>query len=170
MSFAWLILRATVQYHTIVESRRGLRPVPVLLKIIIVRQKSRSNFIKYLQKYTPSNLTYNLKIIIINIGRCSLCCLINRQDQQQIMLNYCISVLWQRMCQPSQRHLTAIEKKYGEKHLVFYSGYIATTFFSISTREVFIVQGVPLSKHITHYGPWTSFPYYKHTTPTSNKI
>ena len=61
MSFAWLILRATVQYHTIVESRRGLRPVPVLLKIIIVRQKSRSNFIKNLQKYTPPNLTLQFK-------------------------------------------------------------------------------------------------------------
>jgi len=57
MSFALLRLRATVQYHTIVESRRRLPPVPVLLKIIIVRQKSRSNFIKNLQKNTQPNLT-----------------------------------------------------------------------------------------------------------------
>ena len=169
MSFAWLRLRATVQRHTIVESWRGLRPVPVYWKLLLFGKTRGAILSKIYRK-----ILHQIWLTIKNNNNkhwalFPLGYLINRQDQQ-IMLNYCISFLWQRMCQPSQRHLTAIEKKCGEKHLVFYSGYIAPTFSSISTREVFIVQGVPLSKHITHYGPWTSFPYFNHTTPTSNKI
>jgi hypothetical protein len=38
--------------------------------------------------------------------------------------------------------------------------------FSKSTKEVFNVQGsLALSKHPTHYGPWSGFPYHNPTTP-----
>ena len=71
--FHCLRLRATAQYHTIIGSWQGLLPVPVFLKISIVLQKSRMNFIRTLHKYFPKMyLSKSYKLKKINIRCCSL--------------------------------------------------------------------------------------------------
>ena len=37
-------------------------------------------------------------------------------------------------------------------------------FFEAATKDVFNVESVALSKHVTHYGPLSGFPYYNMTT------
>ena len=54
----------------------------------------------------------------------------------------------------------------GAEILAFCSGYNEPIlFFEIYKRGLYRARSVALSKHVTHYGPRSGFPYYDLTTP-----